>query len=209
MSSSHDTSSLSGLDPFYPIVGDAGWVRRLVAGGTRCIQLRVKGKPSPSVKREIDASLQITKPAQCTLIVNDHWREAIVAGADYVHLGQEDLDIADIAELKRRRIRIGISTHSDAELKRAMALAPDYIALGPIYPTQSKVTGHDAQGLDRIAEWKRRVGEVPLVAIGGVTLERASEVVLRGAQSVAIISDVTAAKDPDRRIAEWVAWSKA
>ncbi len=203
MPNAHD-----GLDPFYPIVPDAAWVRRLVARGTRCIQLRIKDKSPDDIRCEIIGALDAAAPARATIIVNDHWREALDVGATYVHLGQEDLDTTDIKALKAKGIRIGLSTHTEAELTRALAHQPDYIALGPIYPTQSKSTGHDAQGLDRIREWKQKIGAMPLVAIGGITFERAPAVIAAGARSVAVISDVTAAIDPDTRIDAWVKWAK-
>ena len=144
----------AGLDVFYPIVPDATWVARLVPLGVRTLQLRVKDAAGDEVRRQIDASLTIARRHGCQLIVNDYWREAIDAGADYVHLGQEDLAAADLAAIKAAGMRLGISTHSEAELDIALAAGPDYVALGPIYETKLKAMQWAPQGLARIAAWK-------------------------------------------------------
>ena len=133
----------------------------------------------------------------CQLIVNDYWREAIDAGADYVHLGQEDLAAADVAAIKAAGMRLGISTHSEEELTIALAAEPDYVALGPIYETKLKAMQWAPQGLARIGAWKARIGALPLVAIGGITPERADGVVAAGADSVAVITDFMTAQHPE------------
>jgi thiamine-phosphate pyrophosphorylase len=168
---------------FYPVVDTVAWVERLVRLGVATVQLRAKDL-SP---------------------VNDYWRAAIDAGAHHVHLGQEDLAQADVPAIRRAGLSLGLSTHDDEELETALRHDPDYVALGPIYPTMSKHVAFDAQGLARIGEWKRRVGAVPLVAIGGITLERAPDVFAAGADAVAVLSDVTQATDPDARARAWLA----
>jgi thiamine-phosphate pyrophosphorylase len=197
-----------GPDLFYPIVPDLAWLRRLVPLGVKTIQLRLKDAPGDVVSREIGASLDICARYGCQLIVNDYWREALSLGADYVHLGQEDLAGADVAALKARGVRLGISTHSLDELAVALAAHPDYVALGPIYETKLKVLAWAPQGLDRIADWKRRIGSLPLVAIGGITPERADGVVAAGADSIAVITDFFTHADPDDRVRQWVAWAE-
>ena len=144
----------------------------------------------------------------CQLIVNDYWREALELGADFVHLGQEDLAGADVQAIKARGVRLGISTHSHEELDIALAAAPDYVALGPIYETKLKVMKWAPQGLDRIGEWKRRIGALPLVAIGGITPDRADGVVAAGADSVAVITDFFTHADPEARVRQWLAWAE-
>ena len=139
------------------------------------------------------------------LVVNDHWRLAIDAGCDYVHLGQEDLDTADIAALRKAGVRLGLSTHDEAELERALALDPDYVALGPVYPTILKQMRFGPQGLERVSQWKRLVGDRPLVAIGGMTVERAPGVFAAGADSVSVVTDVLLNSDPEARARQWVA----
>ena len=194
-----------GLDPFYPIVDSAAWVARLVGVGARLIQLRVKDKDEATVRRETRESLAICNEAGTALVVNDHWRVAIEERAPWVHLGQGDLDAADIGAIRKAGIKLGLSTHDDAELKRALALSPDYVALGPIYPTILKAMAFAPQGLDRIGEWKRRIGAIPLVAIGGLTLDRAKLCLAAGADIVAVVTDITLNADPEGRAREWVA----
>ncbi len=196
-------------DVFYPIVPDATWVARLAPLGVRTLQLRLKDAQPAEVRRQIDASLLLTRSHGCQLIVNDHWREAIDADADYVHLGQEDLAAADVAAIKSAGLRLGISTHSEDELATALAADPDYVALGPIYETKLKSMRWAPQGLARIAAWKQLLGGVPLVAIGGITPERADGVIAAGADSVAVITDFMTAQDPEERIEMWVAWAAA
>ena len=196
---------LQGLDVFYPIVPSAEWVARLLPLGVKTIQLRVKDAASDVIAREIAAGLELCRRHRCQLIVNDYWREALDAGADFVHLGQEDLAGADVAGLKARGMRIGISTHSRDELAAALAARPEYVALGPIYETRLKVMKWAPQGLDRIADWRRRVGDLPLVAIGGLTPERAEAVLAAGADSLAVVTDFITHSDPEARVREWLA----
>jgi thiamine-phosphate pyrophosphorylase len=197
---------LSGgaLDPFYPVLPDAAWVARIASQGARFIQLRVKDMPPLAVKSEIARALEIVSAHGCQLVVNDYWREAIDLGAGFVHLGQGDLVGADIAAIKAAGIRIGISTHSIAELDIAIGVDPDYVALGPIYPTKLKAMPWAPQGLDRIAEWRSKIS-CPLVAIGGITLERAPDVLAAGASSAAIVTDIVMSDDPEEHTREWIA----
>ena len=195
-------------DIFYPIVPDAAWAARIVPLGVRTLQLRIKDASADEVRRQIDATLALTRRHGCQLIVNDYWREAIAAGADCIHLGQEDLAEADVAAIKAAGLRLGISTHSEEELAIALAAGPDYVALGPIYETKLKVMRWAPQGLPRIGEWKRRIGALPLVAIGGITPERAAGVVAAGADSVAVITDFMTAQEPEKRIEKWLTWAE-
>jgi thiamine-phosphate pyrophosphorylase len=197
----------AGLDVFYPIVPDADWLARLVPLGVRTVQLRLKGAPRGEIRRQIAASLALTREHNCELIVNDHWREAIEEGATWVHLGQEDLAGADLAALKAARVRLGISTHSEEELAIALKAEPAYVAIGPVYETKLKAMKWAPQGLEHVREWRARIGDKPLVAIGGITPQRALEVVAAGAQSVAVITDFMTAQDPAERVREWLAWA--
>jgi thiamine-phosphate pyrophosphorylase len=199
---------LDGLDVFYPIVPDAVWVERLVSLGVRTVQLRVKDAPAEAIAREIAAGLDQCRRHGCQLIVNDYWRETLDAGADFVHLGQEDLAGADIAALHAGGVRLGISTHSPEELEIALAARPAYVALGPIYETRLKVMKWAPQGLDRIADWRRRIGDLPLVAIGGLTPERADAVLAAGADSLAVITDFITHPDPEARVRQWLAQTR-
>ena len=193
------------LDKFYPIVDSADWVRRIVGAGAKLIQLRVKEASDSDVTAEIQGAMLACDDAGAQLIVNDYWQAAIEAGCDYVHLGQGDLDTADVKAIRKAVIRLGISTHDHAELERALSYDPDYVALGPIYPTLLKEMPWDPQGLDRIGEWKKLVGDKPLVAIGGLTLDRALLCLKAGADSAAVVSDIVGAKNPEARTKEWLA----
>jgi thiamine-phosphate pyrophosphorylase len=197
-----------GLNVFYPIVPDLAWLERLVPLGVKAVQLRLKDAPAERIAHEIGESLKVCARHGCQLIVNDYWREALALGADYVHLGQEDLAAADVAAIHAKGVRLGISTHSEEELAIALAARPDYVALGPIYETKLKVMTWAPQGLGRIGAWKARIGALPLVAIGGITPERADGVVAAGADSVAVITDFFTHPDPIARVRQWVAWAE-
>ena len=192
------------LDPFYPVLPDAAWVARIASQGAKFIQLRVKDMPPLAVKSEIARALEFVSAHGCHLVVNDYWREAIDLGARFVHLGQGDLVGADIAAIRAAGIRIGISTHSIAELDIALGVDPDYVALGPIYPTKLKAMPWAPQGLDRIGEWRSKIS-CPLVAIGGITLERAPDVLAAGASSAAVVTDIVMNENPEQRTRQWVA----
>lgn len=198
----------AGPDIFYPIVPDVTWLKRLVPLGVKTVQLRLKNEPEAEVRRQILASLAICIEHDCQLIVNDYWREAVALGADYVHLGQEDLADADVPTIKAAGVRLGISTHDHRELKLALAAEPDYVALGPIYETKLKVMKFGPQGLARIGEWKASIGSLPLCAIGGITPERAGGVVAAGADSVAVITDFLTHPEPEARVREWLQWAE-
>jgi thiamine-phosphate pyrophosphorylase len=192
------------LDPFYPVLPDAAWVARIASQGAKFIQLRVKDMDPGAIRTEISRALEVVSAHGCQLVVNDYWREAIDLGAGFVHLGQGDLVGADIAAIKAAGIKLGISTHSNAELDIALGVGPDYIALGPIYPTKLKAMPWAPQGLARIAEWRSKIS-CPLVAIGGITLERAPDVLAAGASSAAVVTDIVMSDDPERRTRQWVA----
>ena len=193
------------LDTFYPIVDSADWIARLLPQGTRLVQLRVKDRADAETRAEIARAKALCADAGAQLVVNDYWQAAIDLSCNFVHLGQEDLDEADIPALRRAGLRLGVSTHDEAELERALALAPDYIALGPIYPTRLKAMRFAPQGLERIGTWKARLGGIPLVAIGGISLDRVDGVRAAGADIVSVVTDITLDADPDARARAWVA----
>jgi thiamine-phosphate pyrophosphorylase len=197
-------AAVRALDPFYPILPATDWLERLLPCGIKLVQLRIKEKPDSIVRAEIARALQLCAEYRCQLVVNDYWREAIEAAADFVHLGQEDLADADLRAIRRAGIRIGVSTHSHAELDKALAAAPDYVALGPIYPTKLKVMPWAPQGLARLAEWRDRL-PCPLVAIGGITLDSVKDVLAAGADSAAVITDIVTSEDPETRTQAWIA----
>jgi thiamine-phosphate pyrophosphorylase len=193
----------------YPIVDSAGWISRLAPLGVRLVQLRVKERPAGEVRDEVRAARALCAAADMQLIVNDYWEIALEEGCNFVHLGQGDLAQADLAALRRAGVRVGISTHDHEELERALRAAPDYVALGPIYPTLLKVMPWQPQGLTRIGEWKRRIGAIPLVAIGGLTLERLAGVFAAGADVAAVVTDIVRDRNPEARARAWLAAAEA
>lgn len=192
------------LDRFYPIFDDPAWLERTLRLGVKVVQLRIKDRPEAEVREAVTRALALCRAAGAVLVVNDHWRIAVDAGCDWVHLGQEDLDTADVPAIRRAGLKLGVSTHDHAELDRALSLSPDYVALGPVYPTILKKMKWERQGLDRVTEWKRLIGDLPLVAIGGLSVERAAGVIEAGADILSVVTDITLNADPEARLREWV-----
>ena len=192
-------------DRFYPVVDTVAWVARLALLGVGTIQLRVKGLDDAEALQTVADALEMTKGTEAKLVVNDYWRAAIGAGARHLHLGQEDLAEADLKAIRRAGLTLGLSTHDDTELETALKAEPDYIALGPIFPTTLKSMRFAPQGIPKITEWKKRIGAIPLVAIGGIKLEQAREIFAAGADSIAVVSDVTQNPEPDARVRAWLA----
>ena len=193
------------LDRFYPIFDSADWIERLVPLGIKLVQLRMKDASREVVKAHIQRAKRVCAQHGCTLIINDYWQAAIETGCDYIHLGQEDLDDADVPAIRAAGLRLGISTHDKAELKRAMALAPDYLALGPIYPTILKKMKWHEQGIEKLTTWRALIGDTPLIAIGGMSVDRAAGAFAAGADVVAAVTDITLHEDPEARIRAWLA----
>lgn len=192
------------LDPFYLIVDDADWLERLVPVGVKLVQLRMKEMREAQLRAGIRRAKAICDAHGCELVINDYWRLAIEAGCDFVHLGQEDLAAADLDAIRSAGIRLGISSHDEAERATALAARPAYVALGPVYETVLKQMPWAPQGLDRLGEWKAAIGDLPLVAIGGLTPERLPGVFAAGADCAAVITDIKTSDDPERRTAEWI-----
>ena len=192
------------LDRFYLIVDSAAWIARLLPCGVRLAQLRIKNQPDATIRAEIKEAKALCERHGAKLVVNDYWQQAMDAGCDFIHLGQGDLATADLAAIRRAGVRFGVSTHDEAELSRALDVSPDYVALGPIYPTILKAMAFAPQGLPRIAEWKKKIGKTPLVGIGGITLDRVAGVLQAGADSAAVVSDIARNADPEQRARDWV-----
>lgn len=189
----------------YPVVDHPRWVERLGGAGARFIQLRLKDLPPEELRAQIETAQELAVRHNVALVLNDYWELAIELGYEWLHLGQEDLDTADLDTIRQTGIRLGISTHSHEELQRALACKPDYVALGPIWETKLKKMAFGPQGVERLTEWRELCGDVPLVAIGGITLERLPACLKAGADSVAAVSDFIRAEDPESQVEQWLA----
>ncbi len=192
------------LHRFYPVFDDVRWLERMVPLGVKLVQLRIKDRPMDDVRAQIKAAQALCSEHGATLVVNDYWQLAIEAECDWLHLGQEDLDDADLGAIREAGLKLGVSTHDNDELDRVLAFKPDYVALGPVYPTILKKMKWHQQGLEKVTEWKKLIGDVPLVAIGGMSVERAPGAFDAGADIVAAVTDITLKDDPEARVREWL-----
>ncbi|MCC6296218.1 MAG: thiamine phosphate synthase [Pseudomonadales bacterium] len=181
----------------YPVVDRAAWLARLLPQGVTTIQLRVKDLQGAALRAEIRAAIALAREHGARLFVNDHWQLAMEEGAYGVHLGQEDLRVADIEALRAAGLRLGISTHCHHEAARAHALRPSYVACGPIYETTAKAMPWVPHGLDGLRYWRRLFAGYPLVAIGGIDAARTPGVAATGVDGVAMISGITQHADPE------------
>ena len=192
------------LDRFYPIFDHTDWLERMLPLGIKLVQLRIKDQPDNVVREQIAKGRDLCAQYGCVLVINDYWQAAIDLGVDWIHLGQEDLDDADLPAIRKAGLKLGVSTHDDDELERVLAMDPDYVALGPVYPTILKKMKWHQQGLPRVTEWKERVGDIPLVGIGGMSVERAPVVLEAGADIVSAVTDITLNDDPEARVRQWI-----
>ncbi|WP_312348947.1 thiamine phosphate synthase [Leclercia sp.] len=179
----------------YPVVDSVAWIERLLAAGVKTIQLRIKDKQDDEVEADVIAAIALGRRYDARLFINDYWRLAIKHQAYGVHLGQEDLETTDIEAIRAAGLRLGVSTHDDMEIDVALAARPSYIALGHVFPTQTKQMPSAPQGLEQLARHIDRLGDYPTVAIGGISLERAPAVLATGVGSIAVVSAITQADD--------------
>ena len=182
----------------YPVVDSVAWLKRLLPLGINTIQLRIKTAHQQLLSAEIAAAIALGKQYQAQVFINDHWQLALQLGAYGVHLGQEDLVTADLNALQQAGIRLGVSSHGYAELLRAKALQPSYIALGHIFPTKTKQMPSQPQGVARLAQYVPLAAPYPTVAIGGINAERLTAVAATGVNSIAVVTAITEAADPER-----------
>ncbi|MCX8958629.1 thiamine phosphate synthase [Erwinia psidii] len=177
----------------YPVVDSVVWISRLLDAGVRTLQLRIKDQTDEAVEQDMAAAIALGRRYRARLFINDYWRLAIKHRAYGVHLGQQDLETADLDAIHRADLRLGLSTHDDAELDRALAVQPSYIALGHIFPTQTKQMPSAPQGLEELQRHLSRLTGISTVAIGGISLERAPSVLATGVGSIAVVSAITQA----------------
>lgn len=179
----------------YPVVDSVVWIERLLGAGVRTVQLRIKDKRDDEVEADVIAAIALGRRYQARLFINDYWRLAIKHDAYGVHLGQEDLQDTDLQAIRAAGLSLGVSTHDDMEIDVALAAKPSYIALGHVFPTQTKQMPSAPQGLAQLARHIARLEDYPTVAIGGISLERAPDVLATGVGSIAVVSAITAADD--------------
>lgn len=179
----------------YPVVDSVAWLHTLLPLGVKTIQLRVKEKEGLALEAEIKAGIALAKHYHATLFINDHWQLAIRHQADGVHLGQEDIDKADVTAIQQAGIKLGISTHCYHEVAKAHAFHPYYLACGPIFATTSKIMPHLPQGIAALKRWRRTL-RYPLVAIGGINGENLMDVLSTQVEGIAMISAITRAENP-------------
>ncbi|WP_333893061.1 thiamine phosphate synthase [Atlantibacter subterraneus] len=179
----------------YPVVDSVEWIARLLDAGVRTLQLRIKDKQDDEVEGDIIDAIASGRRYQARLFINDYWRLAIKHQAYGIHLGQEDLETADLDAIRAAGLRLGVSTHDDMEIDIALRAQPSYIALGHVFPTQTKQMPSAPQGLEQLAAHVQRLGDYPTVAIGGISLERAPAVLATGVGSIAVVSAITQAQD--------------
>ncbi|TDS83830.1 thiamine-phosphate diphosphorylase [Rahnella sp. BIGb0236] len=190
----------------YPVVDTVEWIARLLEAGVKTLQLRVKDLPDGEAEPAIIDAIALGAKYQARLFINDYWRLAVKHQAYGVHLGQEDLDTADLEAIRQAGLRLGVSTHDDDEMARAVAVNPSYIALGHIFPTQTKDMPSAPQGLTELARHIEQLdGKFPTVAIGGISIERAASVLDCGVGSIAVVSAITQATDWRAATAELLA----
>jgi thiamine-phosphate pyrophosphorylase len=181
----------------YAVLPDAQWVARMARAGVPTLQLRFKSADPAAIKREVAAAVQAVRGTPALLFINDHWQIAADCGAYGAHLGQEDLDAARLSDIQATGLRLGLSTHGYAEMLRAEAASPSYIAMGAVYATTLKRMATAPQGPGRLAAYARLLRDYPLVAIGGIDATRLPEVLASGVGSVAVVRAITAAANPE------------
>ena len=184
----------------YAVLPDAAWVGRMARAGVPTVQLRFKSEDRDAIVREVCAAVEAVRGTDALLFINDHWQLAIEAGAYGVHLGQEDLDAltaSEIDTLRQSGLRLGVSTHGYAEMVRADAMSPSYLALGAVFPTTLKKMATAPQGLARLHDYARLMRGYPLVAIGGIDAERLPQALAAGVGSIAVVRAIVGADQPE------------
>ena len=184
----------------YGVMPDAEWVKRMVDAELPTVQLRLKSEDRSKIRKQVRAAVEAVKESKTLLFINDYWEEAIDAGAYGVHLGQEDLEDANLEEIRVAGLRLGLSTHGYAEMVHADRFCPSYIAMGAVFPTNLKKMATVPQGLGRLYQYAKLMNNYPLVAIGGIDQESIRTVSKSGVGSVAVVRALTEAKDPKAAI---------
>ena len=177
----------------YAVLPDADWIARLVELRVPTVQLRFKSDDHKAIDQQVQAAVKAVEGSDTLLFINDHWQHAIDAGAYGVHLGQEDMVDAPLDAIKSAGLRLGLSSHGYAEMLKAHAAQPSYLALGAVFPTTLKRMATAPQGLGRLGMYARLMQGQSLVAIGGIDLESLPAVMRTGVGSAAFVRAITAA----------------
>jgi thiamine-phosphate diphosphorylase len=192
---------------FYPIVNRAYLVEKLLSLGVQTVQIRIKDLKDKDLEDEIKNAIEISKNYENSqLFINDEWELALKYRAFGVHLGQEDIDSVssdDFQQMADSGIRLGISTHNEIEIEKALKINPSYISIGPIFPTKSKNLPYKTHGIDGFAEMRKKI-DVPVVALAGVTLENGEDLLKSGADGIAVMSDILSSENMDFRVSKWL-----
>jgi thiamine-phosphate pyrophosphorylase len=202
------TSVSSEALSIYPVVDSVAWIQRLLALGVKTVQLRIKDSAYSGLEEDIQTAIQLGREFNAQVFINDYWQMAVKHGAYGIHLGQEDLETADLDQIRTAGIRLGVSTHGYEEMLRAARIKPSYIALGHVFPTTTKQMPSQPQGLTRLAMYQSWVDamndelgtDIPTVAIGGIDLSNAADVLKCGVTSLAVVRAVTLADNTQQAL---------
>ena len=205
IAASNDTASFAPCPHhlgLYAVVPDAQWVDRVAQLGVPTVQLRFKSDDKEAIAQQIALSVKAVAGTPTLLFINDHWKQAIDAGAYGVHLGQEDMQETPLHTLRASGLRLGLSSHGYSEMLAALAWRPSYVALGAVFPTTLKKMQTAPQGLGRLAKYVQLAHNTPLVAIGGIDLPSLPAVMQTGVGSAAVVRAITGAEDPGHAVKE-------
>ena len=180
----------------YAVMPDADWVKRMVEAEVPTVQLRLKSEDKKLIRKQIAQAVDAVQGSKTLLFINDYWQEAIEADAYGIHLGQEDLETADLDAIRAAGLRLGLSTHGYAEMVYADRFCPSYIAMGAVFPTNLKKMETAPQGLGRLYKYAQLMSHYPLVAIGGIDESSIHAVAQSGVGSVAVVRAINGASDP-------------
>lgn len=196
---------MQNIPNFYPIVDSYEWIERIVPLGVKIIQLRIKNKSLGEVFEQASLAKRVCEKYNCMFFLNDYWEIALDLNLCGVHLGYEDQQEADLVKIRQHNLYLGLSTHSIEELNTALRISPSYVALGPIFETTLKKMQFAPQGVAKVTEWRELIPRhIPLVAIGGIKLSDSKAIYDAGANSIAVVSDVTQNAHPEERVNCWL-----
>ena len=189
----------------YPVVDDVSWIKTVLSLGVKTVQLRIKNPEQADIEEQIIKAIELGRQYDAQVFINDYWQLAIKHKAFGIHLGQEDIEIADLQAISDAGICLGLSTHDDSELLKVKALNPSYLALGHIFPTPTKDMPSQPQGLVNLAKNQQLAGGTPTVAIGGIDLTVAEQVWQTGVDSIAVVRAITQASNVEEVITQFTA----